>query len=371
MSIVDMPWKLTFLASLVLASVGCSASAGSTPGAGGNNAGAGGSTSGLGTGGSAGNDNLGGTAGNGGNVSGDYSPVSATTSGSQQYTLQMGPIKLVIDGAKGARITEFSYNGSNIFTGPDVNAINYGSTFWPSPQSSWYAINTWPPIEALDTDVYTGTIDSANNSIQLTSGTATLGKTANSQFTVTKQFTPVPASGAIDIKYTITNVSSSVSITVAPWEVSRVKRAGGLTFFGKGTNSPTFASGTDTANFVVTEANGIFWYKHATVTANSKCFSDGAGWIAHVTADNILFLLTYPDITPDQAASGEAEVELYTSKTDGDYVEVEPQGASTTIAPGATLQWTVRWKLRQVPSGTTVDVGSAELATFTAQQKSQ
>jgi hypothetical protein len=258
-----------------------------------------------------------------------------------------------------------------MFTGSEINGTNYGSTFWPSPQSSWYAGKTWPPIPEVDTSAYTGSIGS-DNVIQLTSKPATLGTVANSQFTVTKQFKPVPESGAIDITYTINNVSSSVAITVAPWEVSRVKGIGGLTFFGKGSNTPTIATGSDATNFVVTEANGIYWYKCTTLAATaSKCFADGAGWIAHVSADNILFLLTYPDIQPSQAAAGEAEVEFYNKKGDGDYVEIEPQGASTEIAPGTSLQWTVRWKLRAVPSGTTVDVGSADLATFTAQQKSQ
>ncbi len=371
MFIVETPWKLTFVASLALLITGCSADNGSSPGAGGNNSGAGGSTA-AGIGGSSGN-NVGGTAGNGGNVSSDYQPVSATSSSPQKYTLQMGPIKLVIDGATGARIIEFSYNGTNIFTGPDVNPSNYGSTFWPSPQSSWCAAGggCWPPIAAIDIQAYTGSIDTATNSIQMTSPTALLGSVANSQFTITKQFTPIPASGAIDITYTIKNVSSSVSITVAPWEVSRVKGTGGMTFFGKGNNDPSFPNGRDQNNFVVTEAGDILWYKYAPVTTNSKCFADGVGWIAHVTASNILFLLTYPDIQPSDAASGEAEVELYTGKTDGDYVEIEPQGALTAIAPGATLQWTVRWKLRQVPNGTAVDVGSADLAAFTTQQKNQ
>ncbi len=312
------------------------------------------------------------TGGTGGNVSNDYQPVSATyDSGSNTYTLQMGPIKMVINGGKGARIVEYSYNGSNVLTGPDVNSTNYGSTFWPSPQSSWYSGSTWPPIAAIDTAAYTGSVD-ANNVITLTSPAATLGSVANSQFTVTKQFTPVPSSGAIDVTYTITNTSSSVSITVAPWEVSRVKGTGGLTFFGKGSDTPRFASGTDTTNFVVSEADGIYWYQCTTLaTTASKCFADGAGWIAHVTADNILFLLTYPDIQPSQAATGEAEVEFYNNQSDGNYVEIEPQGASALVTPNTPLPWTVRWKLRQVPSNVSVAIGSADLEAFAQQQRGQ
>ncbi len=163
-----------------------------------------------------------------------YQPVSATNQ-DNLYTLQMGPIKMVIDASVGARIIEFSYDGTNVLTGPDVNPTNYGSTFWPSPQSSWYATTNWPPIAAIDNQAYTGIIDSATNSIQLVSATATIGQFANSQVTVTKKFTPVPASGAIDITYTLSNVSPSVSVSVAPWEISRVRGTGGTTFSDRAT----------------------------------------------------------------------------------------------------------------------------------------
>jgi hypothetical protein len=365
MRIVGKTWALTMVLSAAIGSLGCS-DGGSTPGSG--NSGVGGSTSASTTGGSTSVSNVGGAAGNGGDVNSDYQPVSATNSDTK-YTLQMGPIKMVIDGGKGARITEFSFDGVNILTGTDVGGSNYGSTFWPSPQSSWYSGKTWPPIPEVDTAAYTGSVN--GNTIQLTSPTATLGTVANSQFTVTKEFKPVPASGAIDVTYTLKNIGS-VAITVAPWEISRVKGQGGLTFFGKGSSEPTYGTGYDKTNFVVTEADGIYWYKCAVLAkTGSKCFADGAGWLAHVTATNLLFLLTFPDIQPSEAAQGEAEIEFYNKAADGDYVELEPQGASTTVNAGGMLQWTVRWKLRQVPSSVTVDVGSADLATFTAQQKSQ
>ncbi len=363
MHVIDRSWRAAVLLALALCAQACSAEGGASPGG---NAGVGGS--GVATGGST-SVGGGGTAGNGGNVSSDYQPVSVSSSGSQ-YTLRMGPIKMVVDGSKGARVIEFSFDGDNVLTGSDVNGTNYGSTFWPSPQSSWYEAKTWPPIPEIDTAEYSGESDST--SVKLTSPTATLGKAPNSQFTVSKQFEVVPESGAIDITYTLSNLPGSVPIQVAPWEISRVKGVGGLTFFGKGSDTPRMQSGTDATNFVVTEANGIYWYKCSTLAQTaSKCFADGAGWIAHVTANNLLFLLTYPDIQPREAAAGEAEVEFYNKKADGDYVELEPQGASTTIEPGGSVHWTVRWKLRQVPSGTTVDVGSPDLASFAAQQKSQ
>ena len=295
----------------------------------------------------------------------DYQPVSAANNG-DNYTLQMGRIKMVINAAVGARITEFSFDGSNVLTGPDVDTNtaepphnNYGSTYWTSPQSAW----PWPPPAAIDRQPYAGSIDAASNSIQLVSGTATI---SNVPVTVTKKFAPVPESGAIDVTYTLTNNSTSASVTAAPWQISRVAGTGSLTFFEKGVGTYTSSPTT----FTLTDQDGIYWYSFVAETTDYKAKSDGAGWIAHVTSDNLLLLFQYPDIQPSEFAASEAEVEIYTGGH-GNYVEIEPQGASTAIAPGGTLQWTVRWKLRQVASGTAISAGSVDLEAFALQQRNQ
>src|ERR1700690_2764216 len=146
MTCETMPWGYKLVTSLAMAMLfGCSANGGASGTAG--SAGNSGTTTG-GAGGSSAN------GGAGGNVSNVYQPVSASNQ-NNLYTLQMGPIKLVIDASVGARITEFSYDGTNVLTGPDVNPTNYGSTFWPSPQSSWYAATNLPPIPAIDNQPYT------------------------------------------------------------------------------------------------------------------------------------------------------------------------------------------------------------------------
>jgi hypothetical protein len=89
-----------------------------------------------------------------------------------------------------------------------------------------------------------------------------------------------------------------------------------------------------------------------------------------VTQSRLLYLLAYPDVPATEAAPGEAEVEIFTG-TGGDYVEIETQGALTDVAPGGTLVWTVRWKLRQVPSSTSVAVGSSALVSFSDAQLAQ
>jgi hypothetical protein len=305
---------------------------------------------------------LAGACGGGGSAKAPtYTPVSATVDG-DVYTLTVGPLKMVVDGGRGARITGFSYDGADVLVSRDVNGTNYGATYWPSPQSSWCAAGgaCWPPIAAIDTQPYTGGIDDAN-SVTLTSAAASIAGFPGSAVTVTKQLTPVPESGAIDVAYTLTNASPSVAVSVAPWQVSRVA-TGGLTLFGQGTGSVTYAADSD-PSFTVTDAEGDRWYASGPVSLYSKAFADGTGWLGQVTPDRLLYLQSFPDIQPNEAAPGEAEVEIFTN---GDYVEIEPQGALTTVAPGASLDWTIRWKLRPLPAGTTVAAGNAGMASFAA-----
>ena len=105
-----------------------------------------------------------GACGGGGDKPPIFTPVSVTSDGSI-HTLTLGDLKMVVDGAKGARITEFSLQGTNVLVTRDQNHDNYGSTYWPSPQASWCALGggCWPPPAAIDSGAYTGGTDSANS----------------------------------------------------------------------------------------------------------------------------------------------------------------------------------------------------------------
>jgi hypothetical protein len=292
-----------------------------------------------------------------------YTPISAKADATGAlYTLGMGPLTMVIDASMGARITEFSLNGTNVLTGPAVDPENYGGTFWPSPQSSWCSSGggCWPPIGVLDVGGYGGSVDPSAHVITLNSGSTTISGYPGSLVSVTKQLTPVRESGAIDVTYTLSNAANSVPISVAPWQVSRVQATGGLTFFASPDGSVTYAAGSDPA-FAFADDGGDLWYDFSPVTADSKALADGSGWLAHVTAGGLLILLQFPDIQPTAAAPGEAEIEVYTGPN-ADYLEMEAQGPYVTLGPSEALTWTVRWKLRQVPGGTSVAAGSAGLA---------
>lgn len=281
--------------------------------------------------------------------------VEPTVTGTT-YRLSFGDIAFAADAASG-RITEFAFQGNNLLTGPDVNAANYGSSFWTSPQT-W----DWPP--AMDEATYTHEVDTSSASIVFTSSVVSLGADS---VVVTKRFWADPARQAIVQEYTITNSGSS-AMQVAPWQITRV-RYSGITFYPIGSGGePTaqmrpYAPGPVTA---LTVADDIVWYDFTQPRNDAeKSIGDGSeGWLAHV-AGGVLFLKTFPDIPANQQAPDEAEIEVFAGPATSDsgaYIELEPQGAYASLAAGATSEpWRVYWYVRAVPADLDVSIGSAEL----------
>jgi hypothetical protein len=290
-----------------------------------------------------------------------YTPVSATQDGGL-YTLQLGDLKMVVDSAHGARVTEFSLFGENVLVTHEQNHNTYGSVFWPSPQSSWCTAGggCWPPPAAIDDQPYDGFIDLANALLLETPTATSIPGIPDSQISVGKTFNPVPGAGAVDVTYALLNPGTT-AVSLAPWQLARVM-TGGLTFFGQGSGDVTYTFDSDPA-FAVTDGAGDRWYTSAPVSHDSKAFADGTGWLAHATPSRLLYVASFGDVQPSDAAPGEAEIEIFTNL---DYVEIEGQGSFMAIAPGASVTWTVRWKLRRVPAGVTVEAGDTKLAAFVA-----
>ena len=95
------------------------------------------------------------------------------------------------------------------------------------------------------------------------------------------------------------------------------------------------------------------------VTATSKFFTDARGWLAH-GHDATLFLRIFPDLTLDQAAPLQGEVEMFFD-AERDYIELENQGAYGTLAPGQSLRYPVEWRFRALDPGLPTDRGTPEL----------
>lgn len=262
------------------------------------------------------------------------------------YTFTSGDTVFAVDAAKGGRIVTFALGGRNILTpAKDGQDNNWGSTFWPSPQSDW----NWPPPGAIDPGAYSAALE--GSTLVLTGGTSpVLGLAA------TKTFRVAADTGAVTIVYGLVNRGKQAR-SVAPWEITRVA-ASGLTFFPMGDGSPRKGS-QDLLG--LQRVGDVAWFAYdANVTNEQKVFADGhEGWIAHVDG-NLLLVKSFSDTGPAQAAPGEAEIEIYTDAAHT-YIEVENQGAYVSLAPGASLQWTVCWFLRGLDGSVPIHVGGSDL----------
>jgi hypothetical protein len=273
--------------------------------------------------------------------------------------LEFGETYLEIDPALGGRVTSLRQAGREVFTDASVNATNFGSTYWTSPQSDW----SWPPVAAVDTQPYSYTVDGA--SVTLVSAEADVGAAVGGKHvTVTKRFTANFERESIDIEYTLTNVGTS-AISLASWEISRVA-GGGLTFYPTGAVETTPIDPPHPGVIQVTHESGVTWFDHAASFSpgtNAKLNADGtSGWLAHVTA-GVLLLKTFEDVVPANQAPTEGEIEIFADAS-GNYVEVENQGPYVSIEPGATSTYKVTWFVRNLPSDVDVAAGSASLLSF-------
>ena len=260
-----------------------------------------------------------------------------------RHVLAWDDISFEVDARTGGRVTALRLDGRNLLTGPEIDAGNFGSTFWTSPQSAW----GWPPVPEVDHHEYRASIE--DSAIVMRSApSASLG------VEIEKQFRADRARGALLFEYRIHNLGS-VPIQTAPWQITRVG-PGGLTFYpsGEGAFPPS--------NLGVQDALGATWYDYdkASITEHQKHFADGReGWLAHVDRDALL-VKTFPAVPRAAHAPGEAQIEIYASPAHT-YVEVEAQGAYETVDPGEALTWQVVWLARRLPEILPISVGSEAL----------
>ena len=331
----------------LLAAVACSAPAAGGPEGASGGAPAAGGGPGLGGDTAA----VGGLSGVGGSAVVTPVPVTPTMSGTR-YAFSFGETLFEVDPNVGARITTLSLGGINLLTGPEVNASNYGATFWPSPQSSWNS-SGWPPPPEIDNGPYTASADSEMV-------TMVGSPNQNVGLGVTKQFLADAASGVITVGYTVYNTGTA-PVSVAPWEVARVA-ARGLVFFSAGAvTSP----GSSMTPLPLQTGPQAIWLDFATAGVSSgdyKSSADGGpgGWLAYLDGD-LLFLRNFPDVPLSSHAPGHGEIEIYTN---GQYMELEIQGAYQSIPVGGNVQWIVYWRVVRMPATVPRTAGSAELVAY-------
>ncbi|OUM59705.1 hypothetical protein PIROE2DRAFT_14675 [Piromyces sp. E2] len=252
-----------------------------------------------------------------------------------KYQITLGNISMIIDAEHGAKILSYKLGDDEVLNQGDA-PNSFGSTFWTSPQKEW----DWPPVEEYDTKPFTAKIK--GNKLILTGQKSPLGYRIQKEFTIDKK------KKAINITYTIINESAETR-KVAPWEITRVPNDEGVLFFEA--NKVEEANNMSLLPF--TFKHGGAWYTMDESDEFRKINADGRGWLGYCNR-GLLFVKKFQDLKPGQAAPAEAEIQAYGNmgKT---FVEVEEQGAYTTLKPGASVSWTVRWfltrtNLKAVPS---------------------
>ena len=241
-----------------------------------------------------------------------------------KYTIAVGQTTMTIDATRGGKILSYKLGDAEVLNqGRMPNS--FGSTFWTSPQSEW----NWPPVAEYDSKPFQAEI--VGDKLVLT------GEKSRFGYSVRKEFTAVPKKGAISITYTIVNESDETR-QVAPWEISRVPN-GGVLFFDAKAVEPA----NNMAGLPFEYKFDAAWYVMDEAGENRKVNADGKGWLAF-SANGILFVKKFQDLKPEEPAPAEAEIQVYANpgKT---FVEIEEQGAYTTLQPGGEVSWTVRWYL--------------------------
>ena len=243
-----------------------------------------------------------------------------------KYTLQNGERTMVIDAAKGGKILSLKYGEREVISQlrwPEA----FGSTFWTSPQKEW----NWPPVPEYDKRPYT--VEQKDGVLTLTSEVSERMK-----YRIRKAFAVDERDGAFVITYTIINESDEVR-RVAPWEITRVQNEGGLIFFEAPVEGITPAGLMD-----FKDAFGAAWYQTDEGNGNRKVNADGKGWLAYYN-NGLLLVKQFDDLDASQPAPDEAEIQVYVNRGKA-HIELESQGAYTTLQPKETVSWTVRWYLQ-------------------------
>ena len=239
--------------------------------------------------------------------------------------LKVGDITMTIYPTKGGKIMSLKYKDQEAISQLTMQEA-FGSTFWTSPQKEW----NWPPVPEFDKQPYT--VEEKDGHLIMTSPVSNrLG------FRVRKDFSTDAKDNAIVVTYSIINESDQER-KVAPWEITRVFNDGGLIFF----DAPL--DGITPAGLMDFKAEyGAVWYKTDETNENRKINADGKGWLAYANK-GLLMVKKFDDLKPSQPAPDEAEVQIYVNRGKA-HIELESQGAYTTLKPQEKLDWTVRWYL--------------------------
>lgn len=279
-------------------------------------------------------------------VTADAPTVTTVAVGDSAFKLIFAGLEATIDYKNGGRLEGFSLNGVNCLSGKSVNAGNWGTSLWPSPQSAW----GWPPSQQLDNMPYKVLQDSSEIILKSL-------RDPKQGFVFTKAYKINTADTSLVITYTILN-DTSVAQKVAAWEISRVAQ-GGLTFYPSGDEAKREVLAALTKDSI-----GVTWFKCDTATIPKigvpKLLADGKeGWLAQVN-NGLLLVKSFEDVATGKYAPKEGEIELYTNP-DKSYMEIEQQGTYVELKAGEQLTYQVRYKLVNLAASIDIKIGDYDL----------
>ena len=270
----------------------------------------------------------------------------------EKYVLSVQDLTMTVDAAHGGKILSFKLGEQEVLAQNPAaapqpapqgegqprrrffNPNSYGSTFWTSPQAEW----NWPPVPEYDSLPYTAEVkDGPVKVVDVAIPALFLeGQVSKYGYRVCKVFTVDPSDLAFVVTYSIVNESGETR-KIAPWQISRVPNGGLLEFDAK-------PEGVTPADLMkVTFDDGMAVLEVDVADQNRKINVDGKGWLNFRDKDLVL-TQRFPDIAPEAAAPGEAEIQVYIDARKS-FVEIEAQGPYTELKPGEKLDWTVRWYL--------------------------
>ncbi|MEO0468300.1 MAG: DUF4380 domain-containing protein [Bacteroidota bacterium] len=256
------------------------------------------------------------------------------------YALIGGALEVEVLPTMGGRISAVRFGERELMTAFQGEPLQFGSTFWLSPQSDW----NWPPPHWLDLAAYTAR--TRVDTIEMRSP-----KDPANQWHVMKELFIQQADTSLSIRYTLTNISDSIR-RAAPWEISRVPQRG-MFVFPKGENEPKKKSIFPPVDFHTTA--GLLWHQirpeDTSSTARLSIADGSEGWLAWAD-QGVIWVKRFDDIAMADQAPGEGEIPFFISPPQDNFMEIEVQGAYTSLAPGESLQWTVNWKVISAPGKT-------------------
>ena len=262
------------------------------------------------------------------------------------YSIKHDNIALEIDPDLGARVISAKINEDELLLQERDSLLNWGSTFWLSPQSAW----NWPPPQAIHLGNYQSRIE--GDRLLLTSKVdAKFGISASKEFHYNEK------KKCLEIQYKIVNETDSVQ-HYGPWEITVVPAEGAKVFFPMG-EEPEGTKG----NIEFENNNGIAWFKyeHKRMEVWHKIFNNPAeGWLAHINKERTLFIKSFELISPKDIAPAQGNVEVYISKK-FKYIELENHGKYTILPPGESLSYKVNWYISKLPDGISADQYTEEL----------